>query len=65
MRFWFSRRDRKADKVGSARKQRKEARGARARNEERSGPPQDDPIKNWETADQKFLREAGDPFLDG
>ena len=64
MKLWFSRRDRKAAPQ-SARDQLRKARGGRPRGKKASGPPPDDPIKNWETRDQAFLRQSGDPFLDG
>jgi hypothetical protein len=59
MRLWFPRR---AAKNESAREQVRAARGKQARRRQRSGPPSDDPIKNWESGDQAFLRQAGDPF---
>ena len=59
MRLWFSRR---AAKNESARAQVRQARGTPARAKKRAGPPADDPIKNWESGDQAFLRQAGDPF---
>jgi hypothetical protein len=65
MRLWFGRRERKADRPRPAGEQVKEARSARPRLKRHSGPPPDDPIKNWESTDQSFLRQAGDPFLDG
>jgi hypothetical protein len=65
-RFRFSRRGRKAraDAPRSAREQRGRAQGRRSRPthaEARTG----DPIRDWETPEQQFLRQAGDPFLDG
>jgi hypothetical protein len=65
MRLWFRRRDDKAGKQRSTREKGKKDRSAPSPSKGRHGPPQDDPIKNWETADQSFLRQAGDPFLDG
>ena len=59
MRLWFKRT--KADARGSARDQVRKARGRPPR-QKHSGPPTDDPIKNWESSDQAFLRQAGDPF---
>jgi hypothetical protein len=59
MRLWFSRR---AAENESAREQVRKARGKPTRRKQRSGPPSDDPIKNWESGDQAFLRQAGDPF---
>jgi hypothetical protein len=65
MRFWFGRRNRKAkaDKARSGHS----GRGTKGsgRPSRAAEPPDDDPIKNWETRDQQFLRQAGDPFLDG
>jgi hypothetical protein len=65
MRLWFSRRERKADRPRTARAQVRKARSDHPRPNGHPGPPPDDPIKNWESADQSFLRQAGDPFLDG
>ena len=66
MRLWFRRRERKADRPRPAREQVRDARSAaHQRTKRQSGPPPDDPIKNWESAEQSFLRQAGDPFLDG
>jgi hypothetical protein len=65
MRLWFSRRERKANRPRPAGEQVRDARSARHRPKQHAGPPPDDPIKNWESADQSFLRQAGDPFLDG
>jgi hypothetical protein len=64
MRLWFRRRDRKAraDAPRSARGQLGKARGVRPRPKRDHSPPPDDPIKNWESQDQAFLRQAGDPF---
>ncbi len=59
MRLWFSRR---ATRDESAREQVRRARGKLPSGKKRPGPPSDDPIKNWETSDQAFLRQAGDPF---
>jgi hypothetical protein len=59
MGLWFSRRAAKSD---SARERVRAARGKQSRGKKRSGPPSDDPIKNWESGDQAFLRQAGDPF---
>jgi hypothetical protein len=67
MKLWFHRRERtaKADAQRVARKQLKKARGGSARPKSHSSTPPADPIKNWESPDQQFLRQAGDPFLDG
>lgn len=67
MRFRFSRRRRKTDPDArrSAREQLGKARGGRPRAKQRPEPPTGDPIKNWESPDQQFLRQAGDPFIDG
>jgi hypothetical protein len=59
MRLWFRRH--KAND-GQARGQGKKK---QSRPNRRSKPPTHDPIKNWETPDQAFLRQAGDPFDDG
>jgi hypothetical protein len=58
MRFWFKR----ADKDDRAHTQKKRHKNQRPGPRRRTGPPDDDPIKNWETQDQAFLRQAGDPF---
>jgi hypothetical protein len=63
MRLWFSRRKPKADASGSARQRLAAARGGPARVKKRSGPPPADPFKNWESEDQAFLRQSGDPSL--
>jgi hypothetical protein len=66
MRLWFRRRKRTANDLGSAREQRlRKARGVPPRGKKRASAASDDPIKNWESRDQAFLRQAGDPFLDG
>jgi hypothetical protein len=65
MRFWFSRRERKSEEPRPAREQVRKTGRARPRPRRPSGPPADDPIKNWESEEQSFLRQAGDPFLDG
>jgi hypothetical protein len=65
MRLWFRRRERKGGKPRSAREQVRNAHGGSPHPKRHNGPPRDDPIKNWESPDQSFLREAGDPFLDG
>jgi hypothetical protein len=65
MRLWFRRREHKADALRPEREQVRRARSDRSHPKGHSGPPLDDPIKNWESADQSFLRQAGDPFLDG
>jgi hypothetical protein len=62
MRLWFRRKKTKRDLLPGQRKQAGE-KALRARR--RTGRPNDDPIKNWESQDQAFLRQAGDPFLDG
>lgn len=64
MRLWFGRGKRKArgEAPRSAREQVRKARGGRPRPKRDSGIPSDDPIKNWETRDQAFLRQSGDPF---
>jgi hypothetical protein len=67
MKLWFRRHKRTAreDAQRVTRKQLKKARGGAAHPKARSSAPPEDPIKNWESADQQFLRQAGDPFLDG
>jgi hypothetical protein len=64
MRLWFNRRKRTAgaDAPGSARGRLRAAHGARSHPKRHFGPPPEDPIKNWESQDQAFLRQAGDPF---
>ena len=62
MRLWFSRRKPKPGASGSARQRLAKARGGSPRTEKRAGPPPSDPIKNWESQDQAFLRQSGDPF---
>jgi len=65
MRLWFRRNKRHGDPQPPSRKQATKAK-ARPRNvKQRPQPPAGDPIKNWETPDQAFLRQAGDPFIDG
>jgi hypothetical protein len=66
-RFPFGRRRRKADADASrsARQQRGKAHGGRSHPRRHAEPPDGDPIKNWESPEQQFLRQAGDPFLDG
>jgi hypothetical protein len=64
-RFPFGRRGRKADVPRSARQQRGKAQSERSHPKRHAEPPAGDPIKNWESPDQQFLRQAGDPFLDG
>ena len=60
---WFSRSKGKADGPRSARERTRFARGGdHPHPKQHSGPPSDDPIKNWESADQAFLRQSGDPF---
>jgi hypothetical protein len=64
MRLWFSRHKPKADPPRSASEQLRKARGLPPR--VRKHPDlSDDPIRNWETSDQAFLRQSGDPSLDG
>jgi hypothetical protein len=64
MRLWLRFR-RKADSQRAARQQGTKARSGKPHPRRNRGPLPDDPIKNWESADQTFLRQAGDPFLDG
>jgi hypothetical protein len=65
MRLWPRRREHKPDPRPSKREQASRAHNAGSHPKGHSGPPSDDPIKNWESEQQKFLRQAGDPFLDG
>lgn len=63
MSFWFSRHEREADGPRPAHEQGiRDNCSARQRPKRHSGPAPDDPIKNWETVDQSFLRQAGDPL---
>ena len=64
MRLWF-RRKRNGDPQPPSRKQAPKAKARPHNVKHRYEPPDGDPIKNWETPDQAFLRQAGDPFLDG
>jgi hypothetical protein len=65
MRLWFRRNKRDGDPPRGSRQQTKKAKGRPPGRRQPPEPPSDDPIKNWETRDQAFLRQAGDPFLDG
>jgi hypothetical protein len=64
MRLWFRRNKRNGDAQHPSRRQASKAK-ARPHDAKRSEPPARDPIKDWETPDQAFLRQAGDPFIDG
>jgi hypothetical protein len=65
MRLWFRRREHNPDAPRPKREQVRRPRDDRSHPKRHSAPPQDDPIKNWESEEQRFLRQAGDPFLDG
>ena len=60
MRLWFRRNKHDDDPPRASRQQTDEA-----NDRPQAEPPSDDPIKNWETPEQAFLRQSGDPFLDG
>jgi hypothetical protein len=51
----------KAVKAGKAVK----GRDGRPHPKPHSAPPEHDPIRDWETPEQRFLAGNGDPFLDG
>jgi hypothetical protein len=65
MRLWFRRKKRNGDPQHPGRKQAKKTKGRPQGVRRRREPPAGDPIKNWETPEQAFLRQAGDPFIDG
>lgn len=62
MRFWFRRSKPSKASNAAARKPREAGTAKHPRPRQRRRPADDDPIKNWETNDQAFLRQAGDPF---
>lgn len=62
MRTWFRRNKRGADPHRPGRKQAKQEKAQPQGTRRLPEPPAGDPIKNWETPDQAFLRQAGDPF---
>ncbi len=66
-RLRFSRRggEARTEVPRSARVQRGKAQARRSRPRRDAEARAGDPIKNWETPEQQFLRQAGDPFLDG
>jgi hypothetical protein len=65
MRLWFRRSKGTDDRARMTREALKKQRRKQSRQGSRSDASVDDPIKNWETPDQAFLRQAGDPFIDG
>lgn len=62
MRLWFRRNKGDDDRARVTREALRKERRKQARQGRRPDAPDDDPIKNWETPDQAFLRQAGDPF---
>jgi hypothetical protein len=62
MRFRFRFRKPAADPAQSGHEHAKGTHRGRPRPKRSAEPPGKDPIKNWETPDQQFLRQAGDPF---
>ena len=65
MRFWFKRRGKSDPSQSSARRRSRTGGKGSSSPKRESGPPGHDPIRDWESPEQRFLREAGDPFLDG
>jgi hypothetical protein len=63
MRFRFGRRA--SDEDADTRKRGGKNARARDRAARRGRDRRADPIRNWESPEQQFLREAGDPSLDG
>jgi hypothetical protein len=63
IRSWLRQHLGKAEGPQTAREQLRAARGLPASAKHDPEAASDDPIKNWETPDQAFLRQAGDPSL--